>query len=383
MGLSTLIKQTYLQLIGGTAPTGAASSSGDISQMIKYLIANAGSTPQNRWGLPGRFTAPIDVTISGNTTLTERINYFKNLTINNGIVLTGLAGGTIIVVEETLTLSNATSQISVNGLGGKGATGVTNAVAPGGYGGGAWGFDLTTLTLTQGQFLSVGAISASNPYARQRLQTAMGSGGAGMPFGGAGGAYPATSRAMFAGTTVQLAQWELVLALLELILERPTDDANGGGIGGGGGGAGGSGAAPGTGGVAGANGGKGGTSTGAAGAGGGGGSGFGGGGGGADSNSSSVASGAGGRGGGVLLVIAKTINNAGIITADGANGSNATAGGGGGGGGGAAVLAYESTSGSGVGTVRANGGSAGTGGSLNGGAGGAGLAASFKIRSGS
>lgn len=43
MGLTTLIKQTYLQLIGGTAPSGSASSTGDISQMIKYLIANAGN----------------------------------------------------------------------------------------------------------------------------------------------------------------------------------------------------------------------------------------------------------------------------------------------------------------------------------------------------
>lgn len=43
MGLSTLIKQQYAQLIGGTAPSGSASSSGDISQMIKYLVAQGSS----------------------------------------------------------------------------------------------------------------------------------------------------------------------------------------------------------------------------------------------------------------------------------------------------------------------------------------------------
>lgn len=45
MGLSTLIKQLYLQTIGGSAPSGAASSSGDISQMVKYLTANISLVP--------------------------------------------------------------------------------------------------------------------------------------------------------------------------------------------------------------------------------------------------------------------------------------------------------------------------------------------------
>lgn len=398
MGLSTLIKQIYLQTIGGSAPSGAASAAGDISQMLKYLIANPGGTPQGRWGLPGRFATPIDVTISGNTTLSERINYFKNLTINNGIVLTGVAGGTIIVVEETLTLSNGTSQISCNALGGKGAAQqAANTVGAAGFGGGVWGFDSATpLTITQGQFLSSGAMSATNPVVRARLQTLMAAGGAGGSAAGndgtAGTAYPVASKGMFASTTIQLAQWELILALMEMMLERPTDDATGGGIGGGGGGSGSGGAAHSSGGTGGTVGSKATVGSGA-GSGGPGGSGFGGGGGGGAGAAASGADfgAAGGRGGGVLVVVARTINNAGIISADGAAGSAGDTtgnggGGGGGGGGGACVLVYEGTTGSGVGTVRANGGAAGAEGQAgagNGGAGGAGIASSFKIRSGS
>lgn len=49
MSLATMIKQVYKQTIGGTAPSGAASSTGDISQMVKYLVANP----------PGSTKAPI------------------------------------------------------------------------------------------------------------------------------------------------------------------------------------------------------------------------------------------------------------------------------------------------------------------------------------
>lgn len=40
MGALTLLKQVYTQLIGGVAPSGAASASGDIGQMVKYLTTN-------------------------------------------------------------------------------------------------------------------------------------------------------------------------------------------------------------------------------------------------------------------------------------------------------------------------------------------------------
>lgn len=45
MGLAQLIQDTYSRLLGGVAPSGAASSTGDISQMVKYLIANPASFP--------------------------------------------------------------------------------------------------------------------------------------------------------------------------------------------------------------------------------------------------------------------------------------------------------------------------------------------------
>lgn len=37
-GAAGQLKRLYQQIIGGTAPAGAASSSGDVSQMVKYLI---------------------------------------------------------------------------------------------------------------------------------------------------------------------------------------------------------------------------------------------------------------------------------------------------------------------------------------------------------
>lgn len=385
MGAAAQLKNLYNQILNGTAPSGAASSSGDISQMIKYIIANGGATPQNRWGLPGRFRAPIDVTTSGSASLTERINYFKNLTVAAGHTLTAVAGGTIIVVEEKLTIA-ATGVLSANALGGKGASAATNAIAAGGYGAGLWNYDSTTpLTVTMGQFLSSGAISSTNPFVRQRLQPLMAAGGAGGALtvvGTNGAAYPVASRGLFAGTTIALTQWELVLALMELMLERPTDDATAGAIGGGGGGAGGSGGA-GTGGAGGTVACRGASSS-AAGAGGGGGSGFGGGGGGAGGSGGTTAGGVGGRGGGVLIVIAREVDNGGTISANGGPGTagDSTTGEGGGGGGGAVVVAYEHVSGSGVGTVQANGGSGSNGAGNNGGAGGAGLASSFDIRSG-
>lgn len=376
----------YEAIQGGKDTSGfSADQNGNLIEIGKYLIANSGAMPQTRWGLPGRFRAPVDYTTPGSEALTERINYFKNLTIAAGHTLTAVAGGTIIVVEEKLTIA-ATGVLSANALGGKGAPAATNAAATGGYGGGLWNFDsVTPLTVTQGQFLSNGAISSTNPFVRQRLQPLMASGGAGGGLtvaGSNGGAYPVASRGLFAGTTVQLAEWELVLALMELMYERPIDDATAGAIGGGGGGAGGSGGG-GTGGGAGTVGARGITAS-AAGAGGGGGSGVGGGGGGAGGTGGTGASGVGGRGGGVLIVITREIDNGGTISANGATGGGGAGatGDGGGGGGGAVVVGYEHVSGSGVGTVQANGGSGNGGAGLNGGDGGAGIASSFDIRSG-
>lgn len=41
MGAAAQLKNLYNQILNGTAPAGAASSSGDISQMVKYLVAQA------------------------------------------------------------------------------------------------------------------------------------------------------------------------------------------------------------------------------------------------------------------------------------------------------------------------------------------------------
>jgi hypothetical protein len=77
----------------------------------------------------------------------------------------------------------------------------------------------------------------------------------------------------------------------------------------------------------------------------------------------------GGGGGGVVAIRCNTIDNAGIISANGGAGGNGVTvvssyqtGNGGGGGGGAVYLEYRTAEGSGVGTLTANGGVAGTGG---------------------
>lgn len=344
-----------------------------------HTIATTEDFPMNlsAWGVPPPQTTPIDVTISGASTLTEQVNYFRDLTINSSQTLTGIAGGGIIVCRD-LTI-NSSGIIDFNGLGAKG--GATSSLS--GYGGGAWGFDVTGLARTNGFFDSASATDFFTP----RLQMAMASGAAGRNTNGtpsAGSAWPAASSSPGGGTWGLQGGWPLVGALIELMHHRPTDDATAGAIGGGGGGASHSAAVGGTAGIAGIIGGKGTDGT-VATASGGGGSGFGGGGGGAGRTAGGTAQ-AGGRGGGVLVIVCRNINNAGTIRANGAaagaNAANSPAAGGGGGG--AVVVLYETTSGSGVGTLQANGGAAGTSsGGVNGSAGGAGLAASFKIRSGS
>lgn len=90
----------------------------------------------------------------------------------------------------------------------------------------------------------------------------------------------------------------------------------------------------------------------------------GGGGGGGGSSAVGTTGGGGGSGGGGAAVHARTINNAGRISASGGNGGNAAGaangGGGGGGGGGYAVVIYRTVTGSGLGTIQANGGTGGT-----------------------
>jgi hypothetical protein len=88
------------------------------------------------------------------------------------------------------------------------------------------------------------------------------------------------------------------------------------------------------------------------------------GGGGGGSSAGGTTGGGGGSGGGGVAVHARTINNAGRISANGGNGGNAAGaaagGGGGGGAGGYAVVIYRTVTGSGLGTIQANGGTGGT-----------------------
>jgi hypothetical protein len=88
------------------------------------------------------------------------------------------------------------------------------------------------------------------------------------------------------------------------------------------------------------------------------------GGGGGGSSAGGTTGGGGGSGGGGVAVHARTINNAGRISANGGNGGNAAGGanggGGGGGGGGYVVVIYRTVTGSGLGTINANGGTGGT-----------------------
>lgn len=56
-GAAGQLKALWQQIIGGTAPSGAASSTGDVSQMVKYIVANGAALPQ----IGFRLVTPIDV----------------------------------------------------------------------------------------------------------------------------------------------------------------------------------------------------------------------------------------------------------------------------------------------------------------------------------
>lgn len=333
-------------------------------------------------GVPSPLIPPADYATAGNVTLPARVNFFRNLTVNSGHTLTCLGGGTIIVVQQTLTVVS-TGVISANGLGSQ----VNAAANGGGGGGGAYG-RAAVLTRSSGAFISFGAVSASNPYVlapgTQNFMAAGSAGGAAGVAGGNGGAWPLTGGGAFDASNSDPQEVDLVLALLDLIRAgNGKDDATYGAIGGGAGGNGGVGqATAGSAGAAGNLGGIGGQGTSGNRAGGGGGSGFGGGGGGGGAGTTSGTGGQGGRGGGVILIICGFLTGTGTISANGNNGSAGGAsngGSGGGGGGGAVVVGYHQVDGAGSPTVQANGGTgpAGTGTGTKGGNGGAGIALKF------
>lgn len=302
-------------------------------------------------GIPGPLIEPRDYTTTGDVTLSQRVNYFKNLTIASGHTMTGVAGGTIIVVQRTLSVVGT---ISVNGLGAIG--GVSTAVGPGGGG-------LVSIGTTP----TIGGVAPG----AGRIQQWMANSGAGGPNNGS--AWPA-----------QVLNVPTDITLLSLILRYLTDapshtavSGTYGPVGGGGGGA--SGVAAATGSAM--SNGQPPNATNS------GGSGFGGGGGGGGDAGFSPSQLAGGAGGGVILILCGILSGAGTISANGVNGGDASAlaegGGGGGGGGGAVVIAYHRAATT-TPTLQATGGTGGggKGSGQAGGNGGAGLATSFRINVG-
>lgn len=337
MGAAGQLKNLYQQILGGTAPSGTASASGDISQMIKYIAA--GSSTQSFYPLLG-FTPPYvagesDATISANTTITGSsgsVKRYKDLTINSGIVLTCQTTPQIIVCRN-LSFGNTSAEI-------RAAYNTTQPTGEiGGYGG-SWYYDQTNAAINTASIM--------------------------MPHFAAGGAGAAGGATPSAASNGSAYSYNAALLLLAILGGAPI---NGGGNGGNntntknivtGGTYGFAGTASGTG---------------TAGAGGGSGIGGGGGAGGADTDQvGTFTQKIGGRGGGVVFVIVTgdISTAAGLITANGENGAAAAGGtnrGGGsgaGGGGFAALIAKSSTV---VPTLQANGGTggaAGNGGSAGG-----------------
>ena len=404
MSLLAWSKQTRDAIRGLFDSSGVApNAAGNMLEMQRYLIANPpASIPPTRQGLwlPPRFSTPADLTVpSGTVQLTETYNYFNNLTIAAGASLKAKAGGSVIVVEGTLTIA-AGGAIHADALGGKGGLGGNLAAGQGGYGGGFWNYAVENSASDQvkrsrGGFVHQGTFGASEPYTVANLIFASMGDGQGLnnkinwPHDSYGLPFQNSS---FTPSLPKLSEmgWALVGPLLEFMAMRPGEDATYGAIGGGGGGGGAGLPAANpqwpTGGYTGCKGANGSTR----GIGGGGGSGIGGGGRGSTIYVDTGAGGQGGnggRGGGVVVTFAKKVNNAGRISADGENGLPGTgtnAGGGGGGGGGAAVLVYEQVEGSGAGLVRALPGTGGAsvGACWGSSAGGTGLAFALRVRSG-
>lgn len=300
-----------------------------------------------------------DATISGNTSLTSDV-FYNNLTINNGITLT--TDGWRIFVKGTLTNNGTISANGTNGgaggAGGNGGGGVNTSGAAGAAGAAANYPEGSTAYGTDGPAGGSGGLGGNNSSAPSRAGAAgvagtttttarkIGSDGSNGGTGGAAGNGGGGAAAGGTGGTSSGALRNEIRTYVAayLMYDPQTGDfyytAGGGGSGGGGQG--------------------GSVSAGSTGGGGGGGGG-----------------GGAGSAGGCVSIFARTLVNAGAITAVGGNGGNGGAGGngdtsvdagwgGGGGGGGAGgnggviVLVYNSKTGAGTTSVAA--GTKGTGG---------------------
>ena len=264
-----------------------------------------------------------DVVISSSTTFGTIKQYNKSLTINNGVTITPTATSNatiMILVNGTFTLNGT---INMDGKGGIGGTATQGGTPAGGGGSGGSGQGRTGMRGVKG--LNCG-----------------GSGGT----GGAGGTSRTASNgngtAMQGGIAVPGMNCETnIIKTKPNILSKSLPQIYG--CGGSSGSSGGGGAPGGTGGAYGGAGGAG---------------------------------GAGGNGGGGVIIVCKTFNNTGSITANATDGSNATggssggndsghqggggggAGGGGGGEGGSIIIAYQTLTA--LGTVTSTAGAAGS-----------------------
>lgn len=102
MGAASQLKKLYQQAIGGVAPSDAASSSGSLAAMVKYLVANAGAAPK----------MPAVITTISRQSLGVSIAAIGSTPANISWWGANFAIYVPLVVEETITV---TKLFSVNG----------------------------------------------------------------------------------------------------------------------------------------------------------------------------------------------------------------------------------------------------------------------------
>jgi hypothetical protein len=318
-------------ILGSATTNGSTVTS--INQKLEDAICGGGLTglfntanPDGEWLLGSGVDG--DVTITGNTTITE-IKYYNNLTIKCGAAVTFNFQPAIMYVRDTLNVCNGS--LHVNGLGANGgsggskgggnpppAVGQPGAAGSGGTGGGAGGSGAASSIGTSG----AGGPSGKYNYCQPSVYVNPGGPGVTLsaPVAGGGGGGGGTLARKFNH-------------IFEYLIEPSRATATGGGGGGGGSSVGG-----GNGGPGGGYPGSGGSSTG----------------------------GAGGKGGGVLVLLAKNIivGASGSILASGATGSNGSAGNGGNGGAGSGFPSHTPGGGGGGGAAAGAAGGGGGGGGV-------------------
>ncbi len=342
--------------------TGTGFFLGNESAAYKFSIGNA-TTDYLTWdGSTLVYTGVVsslglfgdgsdgDVTISTNTTLSADKKY-RNLTINTGVTLT--TAGYAIYVLGTLTITGTGKIDNSGGAGGNGgaaSSGVAGTAGAAGAaaGGGTFTAGKAGVAGVAGVYNSTGQVNGTAGNAGVAANPSLGaSGGAGGAGGDAnnpgsvGGAAGAAGTATAETVLVKAPAYEVsanLSASETTLTKKLTAIASSSGLL----------LSPG---ASGGSGGSGGES------------------GGNPNFTASGGSGGSGASGGVVFIAARTIANAGTISANGGAGGAAGApfqdvgaivggsGGGGGGGGGAVVLVYETLSG--AGTTTASGGTGG------------------------